>query len=79
MERMDAAFAPFADQRPDIIGGVRIWTGADSCIDVAYFTSEAEARKGEQAEIPDELKELMGEFQGMGDTEYLDLTDPILR
>lgn len=79
VERMDAAFEPFVDQRPDLIGGLRIWTGADACIDVAYFTSEAEARAGEKAEVPDELKELMGELEGMGETEYLDLTDPMLR
>ena len=79
VERMDAAFEPFADQRPDLLGGLRIWTGPRSCIDVAYFTSEDEARKGEKADIPDEMKELMGEFaEGMGETEYLDLTDPQL-
>ena len=79
VEKMDAAFAPYASQRPDLLGGVRIWTGSDSCIDVAYFTSEDEARKGEQAEVPDEIKELMSEFEGMGETEYLDLTNPQLR
>ena len=79
LEKMDAAFEPFAKLRPDIIGGLRVWTGPDSCVDVAYFTSEAEARKGEQAEMPDELKQLMGEFDGMGEPEYLDLTDPQLR
>jgi hypothetical protein len=79
VEKMDAAFEPFAAQRPDLLGGVRIWTGPDSCIDVAYFTTEEEARKGEQAEVPDEMKELMSEFEGgMGDTEYLDLTSPQL-
>ena len=79
LEKMDAAFEPFADQRPDLLGGLRIWTGPDSCIDVAYFTTEEEARKGEQAEVPDALKELMSDFEGMGETEYLDLTDPQLR
>lgn len=80
VERMDDAFEPFAKERPDLLGGLRIWTGPDSCIDVAYFTSEAEARKGEQAELPDEIKELMGELeQGLGETEYLDLTSPHLR
>jgi hypothetical protein len=80
VEKMDAAFEPFADQRPDLLGGLRIWTGSDSCIDVAYFTSEEEARKGEQADIPDEMKKLMGEFeQALGKTEYLDLTHPQLR
>jgi hypothetical protein len=78
LEKMDAAFEPFAGQRPDLLGGLRIWTGPDSCIDVAYFTSEADARKGEQAEMPDEMKELMSEFAEMGETEYLDLTDPQL-
>ena len=76
VEKMDAALEPLAGQRPDIIGGLRIWTGPDSCIDVAYFTTEEEARKGEQAEMPDEMKELMSEFKG--EIEYLDLTDPQL-
>ena len=78
VEKMDAAFEPFADQRPDLLGGVRIWTGADSCIDVAYFTSEAEARQGEKAEMPEELQEIMGQMQSMGETTYLDLRDPQL-
>jgi hypothetical protein len=80
VEKMDVAFEQFAKrQRPDLLGNVRIWTGPDRCIDVAYFTSEEEARKGEQAEVPADLKELMGEFEGgMGETEYLDLTDPQL-
>ena len=62
VEKMDAAFEPFTEQRPDLLGGLRIWTGPDSCFDVAYFTTEEEARKGEQAEIPEEMKELMSEF-----------------
>jgi hypothetical protein len=79
VEKMDEAFEPYAHLRPDLLGGLRIWTGPDSCVDVAYFTSEAEARKGEQAEMPSELTTLMGEFEGMGETEYFDLTDPQLR
>ena len=78
LERMDTAFEPFAGQRPDLLGGLRIWTGTNSCIDVAYFTTEEEARQGEQAEVPNELKELMSEFANEGETEYLDLTDPQL-
>jgi hypothetical protein len=78
VERMDAAFEPHTDLRPDLLGGLRIWTGTDSCIDVAYFTNEAAAREGEKAEMPDELKELMGSMEGMGETTYLDLTDPFL-
>ncbi len=66
LDKMDAALEPFAGQRPDLLGGLRVWTGPDSCIDVAYFTSEAEARKGEKVELPDELKELMSELRGWG-------------
>jgi hypothetical protein len=78
VEKMDAAFEPFAAQRPDLLGGVRIWTGPDACFDVAYFTSEADARKGEQAELPEEMHQLMTESQGIGEPEYFDLTDPHL-
>ncbi|MGQ0432071.1 MAG: hypothetical protein ACT452_06665 [Microthrixaceae bacterium] len=79
LEKMDAAFEPHAGARPDLLGGIRIWTGPTSCIDVAYFTSEAEARAGEKAEMPEELTTMMAEMSdAMGETEYLDLTDPQL-
>ena len=78
VEKMDAAFEPYANLRPDLLGGFRVWTGPDSCVDVAYFTSEADARKGEQAEMPDELKALMADYEDMGEIEYLDLTEPRL-
>jgi hypothetical protein len=79
IERLDKVFEEFVGDRPDILGGLRAWTGPDSCIDVMYFTSEADARKGEKAEVPDGLKEAMSDFEGMGETEYLDLADPQLR
>jgi hypothetical protein len=80
LEEMDQAFEPHMGARPDLLGGVRIWTGKDTCIDVAYFTSEAEARKGEKAEMPAELQKLMENMgQAMGEVEYLDLTEPQLR
>jgi len=76
VEELDTAFEPFAAQRPDLLGGFRVWTGPDSCLDVAYFTSEADARKGEQAEMPEELQKLMADMQDLGEPEYFDLTDP---
>jgi hypothetical protein len=79
IERLDTVFEKFVGQRPDIIGGLRAWTGKDSCIDVMYFTSESEAREGEAAPMPDELQQAMADFDGMGDTEFLDLVDPVLR
>ncbi len=78
VERMDAAFEPFAEERPDLLGGLRVWTGPTSCIDVAYFSSEEAARAGEQAEMPAELSELMSELSSSGETEYFDLEDPQL-
>ena len=80
LEKMDEQFAKFMDLRPDLLGGVRIWTGKDSCVEVAYFTSEEEARKGEKAEMPADLQKLMEDLgDAMGQVEYLDLTDPHLR
>lgn len=80
LEEMDKAFEPYSSARPDLLGGLRIWTGKDSCIDVAYFTSEAEAREGEKAEMPPEVQELMaGMEEGMGQVEYFDLTEPQVR
>jgi hypothetical protein len=80
VEKMDAAFEPHTGLRPDLLGGIRVWTGKDSCVDVAYFTSEAAAREGEKAEMPAELQDVMSELgEGMGEIEYLDLTDPHMR
>ena len=80
LEKMDEQFSKFTELRPDLLGGVRIWTGKDTCVEVAYFTSEEEARKGEKAEMPDDLQKLMeGLGEAMGQVEYLDLTDPHLR
>ena len=80
LEKMDEQFSKFAEVRPDLLGGVRIWTGKDSCVEVAYFTSEEEARKGEKAEMPADLQKLMEDLgDAMGQVEYLDLTDPHLR
>jgi hypothetical protein len=78
VQRLDQVFEQHLGQRPDIIGGIRVWTGTDSCIEVMYFTSEAEARKGEAAEMSEELQKAMADFEGMGSTEFIDLKDPQL-
>jgi len=78
VERLDGLFEKFAGERPDILGGVRAWTGPDSCVEVMYFSSEAEARKGEEVPMPDELQEAMGGIMATAEIEYLDLTDPEL-
>jgi hypothetical protein len=77
---MDRVFEEHAPSfRPDLIGGLRVWTGTDSYIGVMYFTSEAEARQGEQQQPPPELADAMAEFQDLtSDVEFLDLRDPWL-
>ena len=77
--RLDEQFDQFASRRPDLMGSIRIWTGADTCLEAIYFTSEAEAREGEKKGLPEELQPMMAEFQDvMQDTEFLDLADPQL-
>jgi hypothetical protein len=76
--RLDAAFEEHAASwRPDLIGGLRVWTGATSGYDVSYFTSEAEAREGESKPPPPELAPLFAEFEAlMANTEFIDLSEP---
>jgi hypothetical protein len=61
--------------RPDLIGGLDVWQPDGSYISVAYFTSEAEARKNEKAMGEDPM---MGEYMShmAGDMEFLDITEP---
>jgi hypothetical protein len=80
MAKVDEAFEKFSGLRPDLIGGLRFWTGPDSLVEANYFTSEAEARAGESKEMPEEIQGLMAEFGDlMKNTEFLDLSDPMLR
>jgi len=62
--------------RPDLLGSFRAWFPDDSFVDVAYFTSEDDARKGEKSsdfEGPSE------EFaQVFGEMTFTDLKDPLL-
>jgi len=65
--------------RPEIIGGLMMDVGDGRYVDAVYFTSEDEARRGEQAEMPDEMRaEMEKEMQLMEDVRYLDLHEPML-
>jgi hypothetical protein len=61
--------------RPDLIGGLDVWKPDGSFISVAYFKSEAEARKNEKAMAEDPM---MAEYMShmAGDMEFLDITNP---
>ena len=79
MKEIDAQFEKFESERPDLLGEFRVWTGPNSFVGVAYFTSEAEARVGEAKELPGELQKLMTKFNDMmRQAEFLDLTDPVI-
>ena len=60
--------------RPDLIGGLRVWFDDGTFTDVAYFTSEAEARKGEASpEFAGPSDDYMALFEDMS---FLDLREP---
>jgi hypothetical protein len=72
-EANDEMLAELRKARPDLLGGLRVWLGNPS-IEVAYFTSEADARKGESNE---EFAEQGNEFQDLYENmTYTDLPNP---
>lgn len=80
MKDLDEQFEKHASTwRPDLIGGVRVWTGETSTVEVNYFTSEAEARAAENKEPPAELAKLFAQYaEVIASTKFLDLRDPWL-
>lgn len=73
----DDALEPYLDLRPEVLGGLRIWTGEDRCVEVIYFTNEEEARRGESQELPEGVRAVFDEYQDlMAGVEYLDLREP---
>jgi hypothetical protein len=81
--RVDEADREFeklaADFRPDLIGGVRVWTAPDAFIEANYFTSEDAAREGEKKEPPAEVAAGFEDFSDMmKDAEFFDFTEPLL-
>jgi len=62
--------------RPDLIGSIRAWFDGGKFVDVSYFTSEADARKGEKSEEFSGPSEQY--MQLFTDVSFLDLRDPIL-
>jgi hypothetical protein len=61
--------------RPELIGGVRAWQGSNFS-DFVYFTSEEEARAGEQKEPPAEAGESRDWMSEIEDLKFIDLKKP---
>ena len=72
--------ADMATARPDVLGSVSLTHEDDGWTMAIYFTSEAEAREGEQKEMPPEMRAIMEELNSLavGDTDFFDLQDPWL-
>ena len=69
-----------AAARPDVLGNIVVEHGDGAYTTVSYFTSEAEARQGEQKPVPAELQpdmEEMGKLS-IGAPEYFDLPRPMI-
>ena len=64
--------------RPDILGTVSVEHDGDAWTMAMYFTSEEEARQGEQKPPPPEMEQMMKEMDSLmvGETAYFDLKDP---
>ncbi len=72
--------ADMAEARPDVLGSLFLTHEDDGWTMAIYFTSEAEAREGEQKEMPPEMAAIMEELNSLsiGETSYFDLKDPWL-
>lgn len=67
----------FMQLRPDLLAAYRAWLPDGSVAAIDYFTSEGEARAGEQQEMPDVLGERFREWMSLlDDVEWFDLPDP---
>jgi hypothetical protein len=80
LRELEAQYMPkMAELRPDVIGSIRGWEG-NEYTEAIYFTSEADARKGETTmteAAPDPgVEEFMSLIENV---DYLDLKEPWLR
>lgn len=80
-DRMRELMQRYTDEmhrlRPEIIGATVALHGDGAFVETVYFTSEAEARKGESAPPPEEMaRALNGEL--MDNVSFLDLHQPWL-
>jgi hypothetical protein len=68
-----------SEMRPDLLGSVTAYFDGHEFTEVAYFTSEADAREAEQRRMPDEAAETFAEWEHVVKVErYLDLREPWL-
>jgi hypothetical protein len=67
------------EERPDLLGSVTAYYGDGDYTELAYFTSEAEARSAEAKDMPPEMAKAYAEFQDTFRVDrYLDIREPWL-
>ncbi len=79
-EALEQEWVPkLAPLRPDLMGGFTAWHTDGTFTEVAYFTSEAEARAGEALELPEAVTNALAETnECYADISYFDLAEPWL-
>ena len=66
------------DFRPDILGGFAALDDDGTFVQAIYFTSEAEAREGEQKAMPPDMQAMMEQSQAnTTEIAFIDLTSPV--
>jgi hypothetical protein len=80
-ELMDSNTDEWAAFRPEVVANLGVAHADGTWTMIIYFTTEAEAREGEQKEPPPELKAQMEEMNSLstGVPEFFDLRDPWLK
>ena len=79
LDRFREVMAEFeqGEGRPDLLGGIQCWKDDGTLAIINYFTSEAEARKGESQERSEEDEKRFQEFQSLMESpRWIDLKDP---
>ena len=79
MKELNEQYEQHRHLRPDLIGGVIALHDDSLFTQVAYFTSEAEARAAESQEPPEEMKAVIDEeLDLISSIAYIDLEEPWL-
>jgi hypothetical protein len=78
-ELMARHSGPMATVRPDLLGTIVMDHGDGAYTAVSYFTSEADAREGEQEGMPAEMQPDLEELSklSIAEPEYFDLSRPM--
>ncbi len=69
----------FVAERPDFIGSLLVWWDDGTWVEVAYFTSEDEARAGEERGLSPQVSDVFAKWQQVAAaSSFLDVTEPWL-